>query len=130
MKSAGAEDFHHFKVLISGLEYHYVDAFDPGAKSKTKVLSGAEATMGKGLVLLLHGFPDLWFGWRFQIQALVKEGYRVIAPDLVGYGETEVPLSLDRYTFQSVGRDMIELIDKVSPDSKSFYIGCHDWGNW
>jgi soluble epoxide hydrolase/lipid-phosphate phosphatase len=120
-----AQDFSHFQIIIRGVEYHYVDAF-----SQTSKRSPNEATCEKGIVLLLHGFPDLWFGWRYQIKALVKAGYRVIAPDLVGYGGTQAPLDLKRYTFQSVGQDMIELIDRVSPRNSqpNFYIGCHDWG--
>jgi pimeloyl-ACP methyl ester carboxylesterase len=40
------------------------------------------------LLILIHGFPDLWYGWRYQIRHLVKEGYRVIAIDNLGNGET------------------------------------------
>lgn len=39
-------------------------------------------------LLLIHGFPDMWYGWRHQIRYLAKHGYRVIAPDCLGYGQT------------------------------------------
>jgi pimeloyl-ACP methyl ester carboxylesterase len=42
-------------------------------------------------VLMMHGFPEMWYSWRFQVPALAKAGFRAIAPDMRGYGDTEVP---------------------------------------
>lgn len=47
-----------------------------------------EGEEGNDAIILLHGFPDLWYGWRYQIPYLVSKGYRVITPDLRGYGQT------------------------------------------
>ncbi len=62
-------------LLLSGLRFHTVTA---GRGS------------GKKLMLLVHGFPELWYSWRWQLQAF-KEDYEVVAFDLRGYGQTEKP---------------------------------------
>ncbi|KAJ4145537.1 hypothetical protein LMH87_004385 [Akanthomyces muscarius] len=56
-------------------------------------------------ILLLHGFPDLSFGWRYQIPHLVSLGYRVVAPDAVGYASTDAPQELEAYTTASPADD-------------------------
>ena len=54
---------------------------------------------GEGpVVLFLHGFPELWHSWHNQILALASVGYRAVAPDLRGYGDTEAPASISSYT--------------------------------
>ena len=54
------------------------------------------AEMGEGpVVLLAHGWPESWYSWRHQITALAAAGYRVIAPDMRGYGETEAPAAVE-----------------------------------
>src|SRR5262245_35719312 len=56
------------------------------------------AEMGKGpLVILLHGFPESWYSWRHQLPALAKAGYRVVAPDLRGYGKSDKPAAVEDY---------------------------------
>jgi pimeloyl-ACP methyl ester carboxylesterase len=61
-------------------------------------------------VLLVHGFPDLWYGWRHQMAALAARGFRAVAPDLRGYGDSDVPPAKDSYTtFHLVG-DLVALI--------------------
>ena len=55
------------------------------------------AEQGTGpLVLLCHGFPELWHSWRYQVPALAQAGYHVVVPDLRGYGQTDQPRSLSR----------------------------------
>ena len=50
------------------------------------------AEQGSGpLVLLLHGFPELWYSWRHQLEALADAGYHAVAPDQRGYGQTDRP---------------------------------------
>lgn len=65
------------------------------------------------LVLLLHGFPDLWFSWRHQIPALVAAGYHVVAPDLRGYGQTDAPDGADNYTSLHYVGDLVGLLDSL-----------------
>jgi pimeloyl-ACP methyl ester carboxylesterase len=105
------------KKIIRGLEYSFIDtdtAADKhtGACADKHTCSDTSATT-KATILLLHGFPDLAYGWRFQIPSLSRNGFRVIAPDMVGYGETETAVDLERYSFKSVVLDFIELIDCV-----------------
>jgi pimeloyl-ACP methyl ester carboxylesterase len=54
---------------------------------------------GEGpLVLLCHGFPESWYSWRHQLQALAQAGYHAVAPDMRGYGQTDKPEAIDHYT--------------------------------
>lgn len=81
---------------------------------------------GQGpLVVMLHGFPEFSFSWRKQIPALVKAGYRVIAPDLRGYGESSRPDDVDAYKMTSIVQDIAGLI--VQNGGTCTLVG-HDWG--
>ncbi|KAI3713619.1 hypothetical protein L1987_72202 [Smallanthus sonchifolius] len=87
------------------------------------------AEMGEGpIVLLLHGFPELWYSWRHQILFLAAHGYRAVAPDLRGYGDTTgAPLhDPTKFTTLHVVGDLVALIDAIGAD-KVFVVG-HDWG--
>jgi pimeloyl-ACP methyl ester carboxylesterase len=78
------------------------------------------------LVLLCHGFPETKQAWRHQIAALAKAGYRAVAPDMRGYGKTDVPAHVDQYTvYHGVG-DMVALLDALG-EEKAVIVG-HDWG--
>ncbi|MCL7037515.1 hypothetical protein MKW94_001091 [Papaver nudicaule] len=85
------------------------------------------AEKGQGpVVLLVHGFPSLWYSWRHQILALAAAGYRAVAPDLRGYGDTDAPKSAQTYTCFHIVGDLVALIDTLGQD-KVFVVG-HDWG--
>ncbi|KAI3968534.1 hypothetical protein MKX01_007844 [Papaver californicum] len=85
------------------------------------------AEKGEGPILLLvHGFPSLWYCWRHQILSLAASGYRAIAPDLRGYGDTDTPISPQSYTCFHIVGDLVALIDTLGQD-KVFVVG-HDWG--
>jgi pimeloyl-ACP methyl ester carboxylesterase len=96
---------HHY-AQVNGIRMHYVRA-------------GA----GERLVVLLHGFPQCWYTWRYQIPALA-EHYTVIAPDLRGYNETEKP----RWGYEMDGlvQDIAELV-RVAGYERGTVVG-HDWG--
>jgi pimeloyl-ACP methyl ester carboxylesterase len=85
----------------------------------------AEAGTGP-LVVLLHGFPELWYSWRHQLPALADAGYRAIAPDLRGYGRSSAPREIEAYSFEAVCGDFIGLLDGLGEDRAAF-VG-HDWG--
>lgn len=85
----------------------------------------AEAGQGP-LVLLLHGFPELWYSWRHQLIALAEAGYHVVAPDQRGYGQTDRPAQIDEYTQLHLVGDIIGLLDIL--DEKQAVIVGHDWG--
>ncbi|HEY7293909.1 MAG TPA: alpha/beta hydrolase, partial [Dehalococcoidia bacterium] len=78
-------------------------------------------------VLLLHGFPEFWFGWRHQIEPLAAAGYRVIAPDQRGYDLSDKPASVRAYRIDDLAADVLRLADEVAPGEKVSLVG-HDWG--
>jgi pimeloyl-ACP methyl ester carboxylesterase len=77
-------------------------------------------------VLLCHGFPESWYSWRHQIEALAEAGFHVVAPDMRGYGQTDAPEAIDQYTAMHLVGDMVGLLDALGePDA---VIAGHDWG--
>jgi pimeloyl-ACP methyl ester carboxylesterase len=85
------------------------------------------ASIGTGpVILFLHGFPELWYSWRHQLLSLSSLGYRCIAPDLRGYGDTDAPKNVREYTIFHIVGDLVGLIDSLGID-KVFLVG-HDWG--
>ncbi|KAL4615857.1 hypothetical protein ACB092_07G157200 [Castanea dentata] len=77
------------------------------------------AEKGQGpLVLLIHGFPELWSSWTYQINHLAEHGYHVVAPDMRGYGDSDCPLDPASYTtFHLVG-DLIGLLDQLGEEKE------------
>ena len=93
-------------INANGVRFHYVE-------------------QGKGpLVLLIHGFPEFWYSWRYQIPVLAEAGYHVVAPDLRGYNLTEKPDW--GYDIATLSADVVELIRAFGTE-KAILIG-HDWG--
>lgn len=92
-------------------DVHYVSAGDDTAPA----------------VLMLHGFPDNHATWRGQIPALVRAGFRVIAPDLRGYGRSGKPAGVNAYGPAPVTDDLAALLDHERVDSARAVVG-HDWG--
>nr|GME00600.1 bifunctional epoxide hydrolase 2-like [Ipomoea batatas] len=85
------------------------------------------AEIGDGpAVLFLHGFPELWYTWRHQMLYLASKGYRAIAPDLRGYGDTDAPPSADTYSVLHIVGDVVALLDALQLP-QVFLVG-HDWG--
>jgi pimeloyl-ACP methyl ester carboxylesterase len=82
---------------------------------------------GEGpLVVLLHGFPDFWYGWRYQIPALAEAGYRVVAPDLRGCNGSDKPSEVAAYRVARVADDILGLADLL--EAGTFHLVGHDWG--
>jgi pimeloyl-ACP methyl ester carboxylesterase len=85
------------------------------------------ATQGSGpLVLLCHGFPELWSSWRSQLAALAAAGYRAAAPDMRGYGGTDAPAEVAAYTQLQLVADMVALVRALG-EREAVIVG-HDWG--
>ena len=85
------------------------------------------AEKGAGpLVILCHGFPESWYSWRHQIEALAAAGFHVVAPDMRGYGQTDIPKAIDQFTLLHLVGDIIGLIDAIGVDTA--VIAGHDWG--
>src|SRR6202165_1831828 len=84
------ETWQHCDIITNGIRMHYV-------------------TQGEGpLVVLLHGFPEFWYSWRYQIPVLAEHGYRVVAPDLRGYNDSDKPRK--GYDMATLLLDIAELI--------------------
>jgi epoxide hydrolase 4 len=102
------DGFLHHEVFANGLRFHVVEA-------------------GSGpLVLLLHGFPEFWYSWRRQMEALAAAGFRAVAPDLRGYNLTEKPRGLSSYTLKTLTGDVAGLVRALGHE-RTHLVG-HDWG--
>lgn len=77
-------------------------------------------------VILLHGFPELSYSWRHQLPALAAAGYRAIAPDLCGYGQSDRPPAVSEYAAAKLVGDIVGLIGAL--EYESAHIVGHDWG--
>lgn len=104
----------HEKAQIRGKTYKYIVGEPEGTPLETMVL--------------IHGFPDLGFGWRYQVPYFMSLGFRVIVPDMAGYGGTDAPESLEEYTYKSLSADINELARKYVGEKGQIVLGGHDWG--
>ena len=103
-------ELEHSFIETNGIKLHVVQA---GPKSGIPVV-------------LLHGFPEFWYGWRHQIPALVEAGCRVIVPDQRGYNLSDKPLGAKHYRVDELVKDVIGVIDALGYEKVNL-VG-HDWG--
>jgi pimeloyl-ACP methyl ester carboxylesterase len=75
---------------------------------------------------MCHGFPGLWYSWRHQLPALAAAGFRAVAPDMRGYGQTDRPPEVERYTLLHLAGDMVGVLDALQVEQAAI-VG-HDWG--
>lgn len=107
MCSVNAEVTHRL-VPVNGVELHVAEC-------------------GEGpLVLLCHGFPELWYSWRHQLPALAAAGYRAVAPDQRGYGGSSRPEPVEDYDIGHLTGDLVGLLDTLG-EERAVVVG-HDWG--
>lgn len=105
-----------------------------GIQHKTVSVNGINmhiAELGKGpMILFIHGFPELWYTWRHQMVYMAAHGYRAVAPDLRGFGETTGAPTDDatKFTTLHVVGDLVELINAIAPDQDKVFVVGHDWG--
>lgn len=78
------------------------------------------------LLLLCHGWPESWYSWRHQIPVLAAAGYRVVAPDMRGFGGSDAPQAVEDYTLLHHAADMVGLVGALG--ERSAIIVGHDWG--
>jgi epoxide hydrolase A/B len=81
---------------------------------------------GGPLVVLCHGFPESWYSWRHQLPALAAAGFRAVAPDQRGYGQTDRPERIEAYDIFNLVGDIVGLVNSLGVDS-AVIVG-HDWG--
>lgn len=99
---------------IGSHRYHYLYSKPPKGESR-------------GTFLLFHGFPDISYGWRYQIVLLHSLGYEVVAPDMLGYGRSSVPTDLGEYAAKTQADDMAVLAERIA-HGRQVFIGGHDFG--
>jgi pimeloyl-ACP methyl ester carboxylesterase len=102
-----------------------------GAKAIRVIANGITfevftAGSGSRLALCLHGFPECAYSWRYQFPMLTKLGYRVWAPNLRGYGNTDAPPNISDYALEKLVNDVAELIRAA--DAQEVVLIAHDWG--
>jgi pimeloyl-ACP methyl ester carboxylesterase len=101
-------EIRHHTVTTNGIRMHVAEA-------------------GEGFpVVFCHGFPELWYSWRHQINALAGAGLRAIAPDMRGYGDTDAPADPSEYTMRTITADIAGLLDALGIE-RAVVVG-HDWG--
>jgi pimeloyl-ACP methyl ester carboxylesterase len=98
----GHADVQHRFIQTNGIRMHLVEAG------------------GGPLVALLHGFPESWYSWRHQLTSLATAGYRVVAPDQRGYGQTNRPAAIESYSMFHLVGDVVGLLDVLGE-------GCGHW---
>ena len=99
------------RVKTNGIELHLVEAGPDDGEP----------------VVLCHGFPELAYSWRHQVPALAGAGYRVLAPDQRGYGDSDRPEAIEDYDIHHLTDDLLGLLDDIGADDAVF-VG-HDWGS-
>ena len=100
-------NWEHQFIQANGIRMHYV-------------------TAGQGdLVVLLHGFPQFWYAWRHQIPLLAQH-FKVVVPDLRGYGQTDKPDKVSDYRSSVIAADISSLIQALG--YKKAHVAGHDWG--
>ena len=77
-------------------------------------------------MVLCHGFPEFWFVWRHQLKHFSRAGYRVVALDIRGYGESEKPAGLDKFHIMEFVNDIKALVEHLGEEK--FTLVGHDWG--
>ena len=103
---------------MSGLKHRFIE---------TNGIRMHVVEQGDGpLVLLCHGFPELWYSWRHQLSGLAAAGFHAVAPDMRGYGQTDRPEAIDQYTLLHLVGDMVGLLDALGEETA--VIAGHDWG--
>ena len=95
------DEITHRTVSVNGIKLHI-----------------AEKGMGP-TVLLLHGFPELWYSWRHQISYLASRGYHAVAPDLRGFGDSDAPKLRESYTMLHIVGDIVALIQLLGEEKVS-----------
>ncbi|KAH7027407.1 Alpha/Beta hydrolase protein [Microdochium trichocladiopsis] len=85
----------------------------------------------RATILLIHGFPDIALGWRYQVPYLLSLNLRVIVPDMLGYGQTSAPMAREVYTYKNMCTHMAHIVKTiVDRPGEKVLLGGHDWGGY
>ena len=111
--------------MSDGVEHHTIET--NGITMHLATAGAPPDDKDAPLIVLCHGFPELWYSWRYQLPALAAEGYAVVAPDQRGFGKTDRPEPIDDYDIVHLTDDMAGLLDTFGRE-KAIFVG-HDWGS-
>jgi pimeloyl-ACP methyl ester carboxylesterase len=106
----GAPALSRIRLRVHGINLHVVQSGSPDGSP----------------VVLLHGFPEFWFGWRHQIAPLANAGFRLLVPDQRGYGLSDKPAGIEAYKLDTLAADIVGLLDAL--EIPAAHIVGHDWG--
>ena len=104
---------------VAGVSFRFVE-------SNGITLRIAEMGDSGPLLLLAHGWPESWYSWRHQIVSLANAGYRVVAPDMRGFGASEAPPNVNDYDVIHTAADLVGILDALGEET-AILVG-HDWG--
>ena len=104
------EELNHINLSTNGINIHAVEAGPSDGP----------------LLILLHGFPEFWYGWRKQINHFAGSGYHVVVPDQRGYNLSDKPKGVSAYGLDDLSADVAGIIDHFG--SEKAYLAGHDWG--
>ncbi len=109
---AQAQTIQHRIIQVNGIKMHIAEQ---GPERKDAPL-----------VVLAHGFPELWYSWRHVLPALAAAGYHAVAPDMRGYGQTDAPPNIEDYTLLQHASDLAGIVRALGYEQA--VIAGHDWG--
>lgn len=113
METLDRTEITHRYVTVNGVKLHVAEAGPEDGEP----------------VILLHGFPEMWYGWRKQIPVLARAGYRVMAPDQRGYNRSEKPRSVSAYDLDTLAADVAALATEITgTEGETVHLVGHDWG--
>lgn len=102
------DTINHRRIEVNGINIHIAEA-------------------GEGpLIVMTHGFPESWYSWRAQLPALAKAGFKAVALDMPGYGESDAPEDIHRYNQIALSDDVAAIATELGYDE--FIVMGHDWG--
>lgn len=105
-------EIRHRSVTANGIRIHLAEAGD--------------ANSDKPTVLMIHGFPESWYSWRYQLPALAAAGYHAVAMDVRGYGRSSKPTQVSDYRMVQKVADVVGVVEALG-NRPTVVVG-HDWG--
>ncbi|BDD55317.1 hypothetical protein MAP00_000852 [Monascus purpureus] len=114
------------KIQVSGDPRVQYKSANLNGRKYGYLLAQPESGQYRATIFLIHGFPDLSMGWRYQIPMLLGRGLQVVAPDCLGYGRTDAPEDAAQYSHKRCADDIKELTSQLG--LSKIILGGHDWG--
>ncbi len=105
-------EIRHRLLVANGIRIHIAEA--------------GPADGDKPIVLMIHGFPESWYSWRYQLPALANAGYRAVAMDVRGYGRSSKPTEVADYRMMQKVADVAGVVEALG--SRPTVVVGHDWG--